>query len=271
MSKTRHIQTGEGRISYDDTGGEGFPIIFVPGMGDTRYVYRFVTGEFARRGFRVITMDVRGMGESSTQWIDYSESGIASDIVSLINHLELKSVILVGNSISAGAAVIVSAEYPELISKVVLVSPFARNVPISRSKLLLFRLAIAKPWGAGVWVNYLDSKLYPSRKPSDMNSYLLSLKTMLKQNGRMSSFQKMASTNHDKSEACLKRMKAPALIIMGSKDPDFPDPEKESRWLAEQTGARSVMIPGAGHYPQAEFSDEFTELLTDFIGDKSVS
>ena len=271
MSNVKHIITEEGKISFEDTGGNGTPVICIPGMGDLRGVYRFVTGDLKRRGYRVITMDLRGMGDSSVKWRDYSESAIALDIVSLINQLELKSVILIGNSISASAVVIVSAQHPELISKVVLISPFARNVPMPRSKLLLFRLALARPWGASVWANYQSSRLYPSMKPPDMETYSLSVKTMLQQKGRMKAFQKMAATNHDKAEENIEHMNVPAMIIMGSKDPDFPDPKKELDWLAARTGAKSVMIEGAGHYPQAEYPEKFIAYLTDFIGEGSVS
>ncbi|MCL5783437.1 MAG: alpha/beta hydrolase [Candidatus Thermoplasmatota archaeon] len=271
MSGVKYILTEEGKISFEDTGGNGVPVICVPGMGDLRSVYRFVTGDLKRRGYRIITMDLRGMGDSTVRWRDYSESSIALDIVLLINQLGLKSVILMGNSISAGAAVIVSAQHPGLISKVVLVSPFVRNVPISRLKLLLFRLVLARPWGASVWTSYQSSRLYPSMKPPDMEAYSLSLRTMLKQRGRMKAFQKMASTKHDKAEESLEHMNVPAMMVMGSKDPDFPDPKKELDWLAARTGAKSIMIEGAGHYPQAEYPEKFIAYLTDFIGEESVS
>lgn len=267
MPSSKYVQTEEGRISYDDTGGNGRPIICVPGMGDLRTVYRFITGDLEKKSYRVITMDLRGMGDSTVEWRDYSESAIALDIVSLINRLELKSVVLMGNSISAGAVVIVSDQHPELISKVVLISPFARNVPIPRLKLLLFRFALAGPWGASVWTNYQSSKLYPSIKPPDMETYGLSLRTMLRQKGRMRAFRKMAATNHDKAEKSIDSMMVPAMVVMGSKDPDFPDPRKELAWLAEKTNARSVMIENAGHYPQAECPKKFIEHLIDFVGE----
>lgn len=271
MSNAKYILTEEGKISFEDTGGNRAPVICVPGMGDLRSVYRFVTYDLNRMGYRVITMDLRGMGDSTVKWRDYSESSIALDIVSLINQLDLKSVILIGNSISAGAAVIVSAQHPELISKVVLVSPFVRNVHIPRSKLLLFRLALAKPWGASVWTRYQSSKLYPSMKPPDMETYSLSVKTMLRQKGRMKAFQKMAATDHSKAEENIEHMNVPAMIVMGSKDTDFPDPKKELDWIAARTGAKSVMIEGVGHYPQAECPEKFVAYLTDFIGDASAT
>lgn len=271
MSSIDYIQAEDGKISFEDSGGKGQPIVMLPGMGDLRSVYRFVAIKLENEGYRVITVDLRGMGESTVDWSDYSESSIASDIVSLINQLELKSAILIGNSISASAAIVVSAQHPELISKVILVSPFGRNVSIPFAKLLLFRLALARPWGASVWSKYQSSKLYPSVNPPDMEAYSKSIRAMLQEKGRMKAFQKMAATNHDKAEENIESMKVPSLIVIGSEDPDFPDPKLELDWLVEQTGAKGVLIEGAGHYPQAEYPEKFFESVLDFMGKENVS
>lgn len=87
----------------------------------------------------------------------------------------------------------------------------------------------------------------------------------------MKAFQKMAATNHDKAEENLEHLNVPAMIVMGSKDPDFPDPKKELAWLAARTCAKSVMIEGAGHYPQAEYPEKFISCLFDFVGEGNVS
>ena len=42
------------------------------------------------------------------------------------------------------------------------------------------------------------------------------------------------------------------MVVMGDKDPDFPDPGAEARWVAGSVGGQVVMISGAGHYPMAE-------------------
>jgi len=135
----------------------------------------------------------------------------------------------------------------------------------------MFRLALLRPWGASVWVKYLTSNLYPTVKPPDLEQYRDSLKAMLKEKGRMKAFQKMANTTHDKAEESIKAMKVPTLLVMGSRDLDFPDPEKEANLLAQLLGARKVMIEGAGHYPQAEFPEKFVGYLLEFLGEQNAS
>lgn len=268
MSQVQFLDRTEGKIAYEISGDGGPLVVCAPGMGDLRSVYRFVVPTFEEHGYRVVTMDLRGMGDSSVDWSDYSESAIGSDIVALVKHLDAGSAILIGNSISAGAAVWAAAEAPQVVAGLVLVGPFARQVTIPRLKEFLFRLALARPWGVATWVGYQASKLYPSSKPHDMEAYSRAVKANLREPGRMRAFQHMAGTNHLAAEARLARVKAPALIVMGTADPDFPDPKAEANLLAERLRGAVVLIEGAGHYPQAERPGTFSTKVLDFLAGK---
>ena len=59
-------------------------------------------------------------------------------------------------------------------------------------------------------------------------------------------------------------MHTPVLVVMGTKDPDFPDQEAEARMIADRLGGRVVMIPEAGHYPQSEFPELTTPVVVRF-------
>ena len=62
---TLFLDHANGRIAYDVIGA-GPLVICVPSMGDVRGEYRFLAPRLAQAGYRVVTMDVRGHGESST-------------------------------------------------------------------------------------------------------------------------------------------------------------------------------------------------------------
>ena len=61
------------------------------------------------------------------------------------------------------------------------------------------------------------------------------------------------------------KCRAPALVMMGTKDPDFPDPAAEARLVAGRLRGQVEMIDGAGHYPHAEVPDVAAPLILDFI------
>ena len=114
---TLFLDHQNGRIAYDET-GTGPLVVCVPSMGDVRAEYRFLAPQLAQAGYRVVTMDVRGHGESSTAWDDFSVAGVGSDIVALIRHLDGGPAVVVGESMAAGATVWAAAEAPELVAGV---------------------------------------------------------------------------------------------------------------------------------------------------------
>ena len=60
-------------------------------------------------------------------------------------------------------------------------------------------------------------------------------------------------------------MHAPALVVMGSKDPDFPDPAAEAEIIRERLDARVLMVADAGHYPQTEYPEVVTPAILEFL------
>jgi pimeloyl-ACP methyl ester carboxylesterase len=51
---------------------------------------------------------------------------------------------------------------------------------------------------------------------------------------------------------------------MGDKDPDFTDPVAEARFIGDELGGEVLIVPGAGHYPMAEFPEIVSPAVVDF-------
>src|SRR5215471_4600884 len=77
---TQFLTAQDGTLAYDDTGA-GPLVICVPGMGDLRAEYRFLAPKLVAAGYRVVSLDVRGHGETSVRWPDYSVAGVGADIL----------------------------------------------------------------------------------------------------------------------------------------------------------------------------------------------
>jgi pimeloyl-ACP methyl ester carboxylesterase len=134
---------------------------------------------------------------------------------------------------------------------------------------LLFRLALMRPWGARTWVRYQTGKLYPSSPPSDLADHSAKVLANLREPGRMTGFQGMSRTDHSAAASRLDGVRAPVLVVMGSADPDFRDPEAEGRWVAERLRGELVLVEGAGHYPQAEAPEQFLPPVLAFLARRS--
>jgi pimeloyl-ACP methyl ester carboxylesterase len=262
MMDTQYLDRENGKIAYDLT-GSGPLVICVPSMGDVRAEYRFLVPQLVAAGFRVATMDVRGHGQSSVAWTDYSVAGVGSDIVALAARLAAGPAIVIGDSMAGGATVWAAAEQPNLFAGLVLVDPFVRDFPASwLSKL--YPLLFADVWGSSVWVKYYAT-LYPSRKPADFEAYRTALAANLREPGRMRALREMILASKAASAAALAKVKAPALVVMGARDPDFKDPRAEAAWVAGRLNAEVRLVDGAGHYPHAEMPAEFCAAVLPFL------
>ncbi len=259
---THYLEHQDGRIAFEDT-GKGPLVICVPSMGDLRGEYRFLAQKLGDNGLRVVTMDVRGHGETTTFWGDYSVAGIGSDLVALIDYLKAGQAVIVGTSMAAGAAVWAAAEAPDRVRGLILVDPVVRGEGTFWSNLL-FSALLARPWGPSLWMRYY-AMLYPTQKPPDFAQYVAALRANLGQPGRLEALAQMARASKRSSEERLSRVNAPTLVIMGARDPDFKKPEAEAQWVANSLHSRYEMIPDAGHYPHAERPDEFISLVLPFL------
>ncbi len=252
-----------GRLAYD-VSGSGPLVICVPGMGDLRSVYRSLVPALVDAGHRVATMDLRGHGQSDTTFAAYDDVAAGTDVLALVHHLGGGPAVLIGNSMGAGAVTWAAAEAPDLVAAIVLIAPFVRNIQVSVPQRLAFRLALLRPWGPAAWNAYY-ARLYPGRKPVDLDSHRVEIRRSLHRPGAWRAFVATTRTSHAPVEARLGEVRAPALVVMGERDPDFPDPRREAQLVGERLNAEVLTVPGAGHYPQAEAPETVSPAVVDFL------
>ncbi len=276
---TEFLDVDGGRIAYDVT-GSGPLVVLSHGIGDRRQVYRFLAPKLAQAGYRVVSADLRGHGESSMDWKSVTgteaitRTDIAGDLLALIRHLGGPAVI-VGHSISGGAATIAAAQQPDLVSGIVEINPFTKTQKLSLGGLVRirrYRRGMSRLMGTQllhslrIWMRYLDVA-YPT-KPADYAEYMAALAAKLREPGRMAEFMKTGKSTPADAGAQLPNITVPALVIMGTLDPDFADPRAEADAIvaAMPSGLGAVaMVEGAGHYPHAQSPDQVAALVIGFL------
>ncbi len=263
------LALAEGQLAYEDRGpAEGPPVVLIPGLGDLRAEYRLLAPRLNAAGYRTLALDLRGHGDSSARWTDYSAAAIGGDVVALLRSLKVGPAFLVGTSMGAGAVAWAAAEAPELVRGLVLIGPFVRDVrPLGTFFRALLRLLFARPWGPAMWARYYAT-LYPTARSEDFDAYAARLRDNLREPGRLEAVLAMMLASKADVEARLGSVRAPALVVMGSRDPDFAQggPQAEARLVAERLGGSVRMIEGAGHYPHVEFPHETGAAIEAFLG-----
>lgn len=105
------------------------PIVWIHGFGCGQDMWRHVAPIF-EADHRVILFDLPGSGEADPSSYDSARhsrlEGYRDDVIALLDELQVRDAVLVGHSVSAMIAVLVQITRPDLVDRLVLVTPSAR-------------------------------------------------------------------------------------------------------------------------------------------------
>ena len=259
---TQFLDLPDGRIAYDDA-GEGQLIVATPAMLDLRSELRFLRPLLLEAGFRVVTVDQRGMGETSGRWPEYGSIPLAHDLMALLRHLDAGPAIIYGTSNGAAAGVYVAAEAPELVRGLVLSAPFVRDGRMSWIQRQLTNVMRIPFLTLPIYLSYFPK--WEPKRPADFDEHLAQLKANQKEPSRRGVVKAyMFQQTHREAEARLGNVEVPSLIIMGTGDVDWPDPAAEAKWIQDRLGSELLMLEGAGHHPHVEYPREIADAVVAF-------
>jgi pimeloyl-ACP methyl ester carboxylesterase len=234
-------------------------------MLDLRSELRFLVPLLVEAGFRVVTVDQRGMGETSGAWPEYGSIPLARDLIALIRHLDAGPAIIYGTSNGAAAGVYVAAEEPGLVRGLVLAAPFVRDGKISWIQRRLMGIMRIPFLTLPIYMSYFPKWEPKQPRTPDFDEQLAKLKANLAQPGRRDVITAyLLQQTHREAEARLAKVTVPSLVIMGTADVDWPDPEAEARWIVSRLGSELLLLEGAGHHPHVEYPAEVAQAVVRF-------
>ncbi len=265
-TRTLYLELPDGVLAYDSA-GEGPLVVATPAMLDLRSELRFLVPLLVEAGFRVVTIDQRGMGETSGEWPEYGSTPLARDLIALIRHLDAGPAIIYGTSNGAAAGVYVAAEEPGLVRGLILAAPFVRDGKMSWIQRRLMGIMRIPFLTLPIYMSYFPK--WEPRQPRvpDFDEHVAKLKANLGQPTRRNVIAAyMLQQTHREAEARLDKVAVPSLVIMGTGDVDWPDPEAEARWIVSRLGSELLLLDGAGHHPHVEYPAEVSEAVVTFAG-----
>jgi len=96
------------------------------------------------------------------------------------------------------------------------------------------------------------------------------MRSLLHEPGRMAALRGVA-TEQERCRARIPELGCPVRIVMGTKDPDFPDAVAEAgqgeALIGQSTEVSLELIDGAGHYPHAELPEVTAAAILPFLAD----
>lgn len=248
-----------GTIAYE-AHGEGPLVVLAHGMGENRASFRHLVPRLVAAGYRVASVDVRGHGDSSAHWPTYAPPAVAGDLLAVVRALGGGPATLVGSSSSGAAVVFAAADAPELVNGIVQVGPFVSRAKPNPAVRLAQAVVLRSPRLFGMF----HRTLFPCGRPADDAAYRKDMVARLR--GRMAAVRGVVEPVEPHWTARAPEVRQPVLVLMGTKDPDFPDPAAEARAARRHFAtAEARMIADSGHYPHADQPDATAADLVEFL------
>ncbi|MGW4397396.1 alpha/beta fold hydrolase [Amycolatopsis nivea] len=121
------------RLCYTEYGSGDRVVVLMHGIMLTRRMHAPLARRLARAGFRVVTLDLLGHGDSDrpTQSWRYSMPAFGEQAVALLDHLEIEDAVVGGTSLGANVALEVAVAAPSRVRGLVVEMPVLDNAIIA--------------------------------------------------------------------------------------------------------------------------------------------
>ena len=266
-----------------DVGGpvDGLPVVLLHGGGQTRHAWGTTAQTLVDRGFRVVSLDLRGHGDSA--WADdgdYTLDAFAADVRAVAATVDRRPV-LVGASLGGITSLIAQGEADppgSLASAVVLVDVAHRLEPEGVSRIGEFMLAHIDGFADLEEVADAVAAYNPHRpRPTDLSG----LRKNVRQRddgrwywhwdprfltGRFGSTDETRSATMSPTRLvdAARSLDVPVLLVRGRVS-DLLSEEGAQELLELVPQARYADVAGAGHMVAGDRNDLFNDAVVSFL------
>lgn len=250
-------------VRYHDTQSKGNPVLLLHGLGGSIESWLKNINAISAEELRVIILDLPGFGLSDKPKINYTINFYTIFIAKFIRSLKIgSSLSIVGCSLGGHIAAEIAINYPNLSSKLVLISP-AGALPYSFKGTHSLRKYIGITRASSVQeakevLSVVDNNIVDDTYAQD---FYHKLSTPGAKEAFISAFK--GSANAPRLSKRLDRIEANTLLIWGKNDQIIP--VKYIEPFIRMKNCRIILIENSGHVPFIGKPHLFNKIVTDFI------
>lgn len=249
-------------LAYGDR-GTGLPIVFLHAFPLNRTMWAPQEQALASR-FRVITVDLRGHGESDAPLWRYTLDQSADDVRALLDHLSIQQAVLVGLSMGGYILFAFYRKYADRVQGLILADTRAQADTAEGTEGRFQMAQIAYKKGPAAIADLMIPKLLSPATIQTKPDLVRQVRAMIEGN-QISGIagDLMAMAERLDSVPLLSRIGCPTQVIVG--DLDLATPPSDARHMADQIpGAHLTVIPGAAHLSNLEQQEAFNQIVGAF-------
>ncbi len=263
-------------IHYQEFGDSSRPtLLLVHGFTASVYVWKTVAPMLADAGFHVVAVDLIGFGYSEKPaWFDYTIQSQARMLSRLMDRLGIGTATVVGSSYGGAISLTLALDYPERVSKLVLVDAVINDEPKNHP---ILKLAAVPGIGEVMTPFLIDSRTFIRLRMqgtlAPVNHHLITderidsvIRPLAAADGHHAVLHSGRNWKADRIEHDLGLINQPTLIIWGEDDSVIPIRHADTLYKSI-LHSRLVVLKNCGHVPMEEKPQIFTELVMDFAGE----
>jgi pimeloyl-ACP methyl ester carboxylesterase len=254
------------RMLYGDE-GQGPPVLLVHGWSCDGNDWCYQVPALVEAGFRAISVDLRGHGNSSAPEGRYGPRIFADDLAALLDQLNTGPVVAAGHSMGGATVVALAVEHPAKVRAVVPVDSAYGFGEGFRGQRDAFIAGLSGPAGMAT-AKQLFSGFYPPASPVHLKAWHVRRLESVPRHVLVAAFEGMLSPDgfgfKPESEQYLRRVAVPALAFRAGNQ----DPSEVARWEREQfqhPKSKAVGWEGTGHFLHQERPAEFNAILLEWL------
>ncbi|MFD9499967.1 alpha/beta fold hydrolase [Streptomyces sp. NPDC060035] len=263
------VTVNDATLHYDDLGpSDGMPVVLVHGHPFNRTLWAPQAQALVAVGYRVITPDLRGYGDSSVTPCKVFLSCFADDIAALLDHLGIERAVVGGVSMGGQITMEFCRRHPQRVRALVLsdTSALAETDEGRQSRNRLADRLLAE--GMNDYAEEVIGKMLASYNVAalpDVAARVLGMMRATDPRGAAAALRGRAE-RPDYRET-LADVHAPVLIVVGADDVYTPlsDAQEIQRHIPH---AGLTVIDKAGHLPCAEQPEQFNTALLGFLAER---
>jgi pimeloyl-ACP methyl ester carboxylesterase len=251
-------------LAYDDH-GSGHPLLLIHGFPLCRRMWHPQIQSLTSAGFRVITPDLRGFGETEAPEGPYSMGLFADDLVEFLDYLGIETAVVGGMSMGGYVLFNLLERYPARIRGACFITTRA-NADDEAAKER--RLALARDvmkFGPQVVAGVFESLLFAEESLSERPKLVAEVfRWMTANDCRGIAGGLLAMRERKDYTQLLTGFSVPALAIGAEGDKAAP-PANARAIAAGIPGCRLAIIPQAGHMANLENPGAFNAAMLEFL------
>lgn len=254
-----HLNRDGIALAYDRIDGPGRPVVLVHGWCCDRRFFAPQATHFAALGHTVVSVDLRGHGESDKPVQPYPISGFADDLAWLCTQLGLSRPLVIGHSMGGIVAFDLATRHPDLPGGVVMLDSSIIPTEASHRVIPGFIAALRGPEHREALRHLVSTAFFlPTDDPAQCR-WILDVMSSAPQHVMSEAYAGILGFD---ARAAQGRLRVPLLYISANEPAARCDIAALAALFPQIAFGRTV---GSGHFCQLEVPDQVNAMIDRFV------